>query len=403
MRQAGDPVPRDTPAEAEPDETVGAEQTASAASTASESPYVQGVHLQRTDENVREIAALAAVLGEPTGPDGLLDDLKYDVRRARVVPRLLGRAVREAYRWDAHDERDELWYPQGISTSADASDTEAFPTQAGGGRKVVVTTWYSTGKDGIKRGSRVTFVDLASGKYRHVLLVSPVFDQDGHLTLKPMSIHAGGIVWAGPYLHIAATSRGFVTARVDDIMRVPGDDDHPDKFGLEGTTLYSFGHRYVLPVRFTYQAYTDKGHDKLRYSFMSLDRRSDPPALIAGEYAVGAAATTRLARYPLDPQTWQLAAGDDGFSRPLAIDDGGVRQMQGAVIAAGRYHVTVSHGPWMPGTMCAGEPGSMRVRRWAVPMGPEDLSYWPSTDRIWSVTEHPRRRWIVAMDRAWFD
>ena len=78
--------------------------------------------------------------------------------------------------------------------------------------------------------------------------------------------------------------------------------------------------------------------------------------------------------------------------------------MQGAVIAAGRYHVTVSHGPWMPGTMCAGrEPGSMRVRRWALPMGPEDLSYWPSTDRIWSVTEHPRRRWIVAMDRAWFD
>ena len=365
--------------------------------TASESPYVEGVHLQRTDENVREIAALAAVLGEPTGLDGLLVDLKYAVRKARVVPRLLGRAVREAYRWDAHDERDELWYPQGISTSADASDTEDI-----GGRRMVVTTWYSTGKDGIKRGSRVTFVDLDSGKYRHVLLVSPVFDEDGHLTLKPMSIHAGGIVWAGPYLHIAATSRGFVTARVDDIMRVPGDDDRPDKFGLEGDTLYSFGHRYVLPVRFTYQAYTDKGHEKLRYSFMSLDRRSDPPALIAGEYAVDPDATTRLARYPLDPQTWQLAAGDDGFSRPLAIDEGGVRQMQGAVIASGRYHVTVSHGPWMPGSMCAGEPGSMKVHKWAVPMGPEDLSYWPSTDRIWSVTEHPRRRWIVAMDRSWF-
>ena len=28
-------------------------------STASEMPYVEGVHLQRTDENVREIAALA--------------------------------------------------------------------------------------------------------------------------------------------------------------------------------------------------------------------------------------------------------------------------------------------------------------------------------------------------------
>ena len=34
-------------------------------STASESPYVEGVHLQRTDENVREIAALAEVLSRP--------------------------------------------------------------------------------------------------------------------------------------------------------------------------------------------------------------------------------------------------------------------------------------------------------------------------------------------------
>ena len=98
----------------------------------SESPYVRGVHLQRTDENVREIAALGAVLGEPTGLDGLLGDLKYAVRPARLVPRLLGRAVREAYRWDAHDERDELWYPQGISTSADSSDTEVVA-----GRRIV--------------------------------------------------------------------------------------------------------------------------------------------------------------------------------------------------------------------------------------------------------------------------
>ena len=367
-------------------------------STASESPYVQGVHLQRTDENVREIAALAEVLGGATGLDGLLDDLKWDLRPARVVPRLLGRAVREAYRWDAYDERDECWYPQGISTSADASDSEDI-----GGRKLVVTTWYSTGSDGIKRGSRVTFVDLETKKYRHVLLVSPVFDKAGHLTLRPMNIHAGGIVWAGPYLHVAATGRGFVTARVDDLMRVPGDDDHPDQLGIDGATVSSFGHRYVLPVRFTHQAFTDTGHEKLRYSFMSLDRRSDPPALLAGEYAFGPDATTRLARYRLDPQTWQLAVGDDGFSRPLTLDDGGVRQMQGAVIAAGRFHVSVSHGPWTPGSVFSGEPGSMKERRWAVPMGPEDLSYWPSTDRIWSITEHPRRRWIVSMDRAWFD
>ena len=269
---------------------------------------------------------------------------------------------------------------------------------------MVVTTWYATGKDGIKRGSRVTFVDLDSGNYRHVLLVVPGLRQGRRLTLRPMNIHAGGIVWGGPYLHIAATSRGFVTARVDDIMRVPGDDDHPDELGVEGTDALLLR----LPLRPAGALHLPGLHrrgPREAALLLPVARPALGPAG-AGRRAstpLDPDATTRLARYPLDPETWQLPTGEDGFSRPLAIDEGGVRQMQGAVIAAGRYHVTVSHGPWMPGTVCAGQPGSMRVRRWALPMGPEDLTYWPSTDRLWSVTEHPRRRWIVSMDRAWFD
>lgn len=360
--------------------------------------FVTGVHLQRTDENVREIEALGSVLGAGVGLHGLVEDLKYRARPARVLPRILGRAVREAYAFDAHDQRDRQWYPQGISTSADASDTESFH-----GRRMLAMTWYSTGRDGIKRGSRVTFLDLDTLRYRHVLLVAPVFDKHDRLQLKPMDIHAGGIVWAGEHLHVAATNRGFVTARVDDILRVVGDHERPDELGYDGTRVASFGHRYVLPVRFAYQAFTDEGHHKLRYSFMSLDRRSEPPALIAGEYAYDPDAPRRLARYPLDPQTWTLAAGDDGFSRPLGLDDAGVRQMQGAVVAGGKYHVTVSRGPWMPGSVFTGQPGEMRGRHWALPMGPEDLTYWPSTDRLWSLTEHPHRRWIVSMDRRCFD
>ena len=378
MRPAGEPVPDGTPVS----EPV---------------PYVQGVHLQRTDENHREIAALAAVLGEPAGLGGLLGDLKYQARRSRLPARLLGRAVSEAYTWDAHDQRDVQWYPQGISTSADASDTEKVA-----GRHVLVATWYSTGKDGVKRGSRVTFLDLETLKYRHVLLVVPVFDTEGNLGLRPMKIHAGGIVWAGPWLHIAATERGFVTARIDDIMRVPGDDDRPDEIGIDGQRVASFAHRYVLPVRSTYKAFTDAGHQQLRYSFASLDRGSDPPAVIAGEYNTGSA-TTRLARYPLDADTGQLQTSEDGFSRPLEIDEGGVVQMQGVALAGGRYHATVSHGPWMPGTIYAGSSGRLKPKRLALPMGPEDLSYWPSTDMLWSLSEHPRRRWIVAMKRSAFD
>lgn len=356
-------------------------------------PHVQGVHLSRTDENDREIEALAGMLGERVGLSGLLDDLKYSARRVRFPARLLGRKVSEAFRWDRHDTRDPAWYPQGISTSADASDTEVID-----GRRILVTTWYSK-KD---FGSRVTFLDLDTLRYRHVLLVDPSFDADGNLRLEPLRIHAGGVVWAGPWLHVAATRQGFITARVEDIMSVPGDDERPDEFGITEGRVASYGHHHVLPVRFRYQAHADESHAKLRYSFLSLDRGSNPPAITAGEYGLSGQ-STRLARYPLDPATWLLETGDDGFSRPLAMDEGGVKQMQGAVLTGGRYYVSVSVGPWWPGSVYVGTPGALKAHRWAVPMGPEDIAYWSSTDRLWTLTEHPRRRWILSMKRSSFD
>ncbi len=375
--------------EAAPDDPSGAPEAAEPAFP---------VHLRRTDENVAEIAALGELLGGARGLDDVLGHLKYQARRS-WLGRLLGRAVSTAYTWDRYDNRDRRWWPQGISTSADASDEEVV-----GGRRVLVTTWYAkAGASDGGHGSRVTFLDLDSLKDRHVLLVMPSFDSGGALRLEPLRIHAGGIVWAGPYLHVAATSRGFVTCRVDDIMAVDGDNERPDDFGiLEGQRVASYGHRYVLPVRFRYHAVTDEGQTGLRYSFLSLDRRSDPPSLIAGEYGRGQQ-TTRLARYPLDAATGLLATGDDGWSRPMALDDHGIVQMQGAVLARGRYVATVSQSGWLPGSVYAGTPGAFRRHRFATPPGPEDLAWWPSTDLLWTVTEHPWRRWIVAMPRARFD
>ena len=53
--------------------------------------------------------------------------------------------------------------------------------------------------------------------------------------------------------------------------------------------------------------------------------------------------------------------------------------------------------------MYVGEPGRFRSFPRALPVGPEDISYWPSTDRLWSLTEYPGRRFVFAMDRAQFD
>ncbi len=358
-----------------------------------------GVHLRRTDENVREIDALADLLEGRVGVDAVLADLNRQARRTFLLGRgRLGRAVDWGFTFDRQDRGDRRWWPQGISTSADASDTEDI-----GGKHVLVVSWYAKDESGV----RVTFVDLATLRYRHVLLVVPVLDQQGTLTLRPLRVHAGGIVWNGPYLHVAATARGLMTCRVDDIMRVPdARGTSAYHLGLRGRHLASYGYRYVLPVRFSYRAYADDGFTKLRYSFLSLDRRSDPPSLVAGEYG-RTGQTTRLARYHLEPDTLMLPTGEDGLSRPIGIDEGGVSRMQGASIVDGRYHVTVSHGPWKPGSVYAGTPGDPAnpwvEHRWATPMGPEDIAYWPSTEQFWSVSEHPHRRWVFAMKRSFFE
>jgi hypothetical protein len=334
------------------------------------------VHLVRTDENVAEIDALAERLGGRVGLPALLRDLDRRARRT-LAP---GWAVHRALTWDAADRRDQRWWPQGISTSADASDTEDVE-----GRRMLVVSWYA--KDG--QGSRLTFLDLDRRRYRHVLLVVPVV-RDGVVTVEPLAVHAGGLVWHGPYVHVAATARGVHTCRVDDLLRVPDEE-----------TVDSLGYRYVLPVRFSYQARTDDGLERLRYSFLSLDRASSPPELVVGEYG-NSAQTRRLARYSLDPDTQFLAVGEDGVSRPVVLDDGGVVRTQGAAVANGQWYLTASTGPWVPGSVYAGRPGDFRRHRWATPMGPEDIAWWPSTDLLWSVTEHPRRRWVYAMKRSRF-
>ncbi len=340
-------------------------------------------HLTRTDENVREIDALAAVAGGRAPFEELLGALPHQARQA-ATGRLLGRAVDEAYTWTASDNRDPQWWPQGISTSADADRSEVVA-----GRRLLVVSWYSHPVRGGSHGSRVTVLDLDRLRYEHVLLVVPTVDADGGVSVRPLTVHAGGLVWSGGFLHVAATSRGVVSCRLDDLMR-------------SGGGLTTYGHDWLLPVRFSYRARTPDGQAGLRYSFLSLDRERRPHSLVTGEYGRGTA-STRLARFDLDVESGLLVAGDDGAATPVALDDAGVVQMQGAVVARSRHHVTVSRGAWWPGDVYVGEPGSLRRRRLAVPMGPEDLSYWPSTDRLWSVSEHPRRRWIFSMRRSWFD
>ena len=217
---------------------------------------------------------------------------------------MLGLAVVRALTWERRDRRDLRWYPQGISTSVRTDVT----------RDVLVTSWYSKKDEG-------SFIDLEAKRYRHVLLVEPTV-VDGVPGFKPLKAHAGGVVWHGPYLHVAATGRGFLTCRVEDAMKVPTSS--------LGAGLATYGHDYVLPVRFAYRAANEEGVSRLRFSFMTLDRSTDPPSLVVGEYG-NSKQTRRFARFPTDAETGLLSTGEDGVSHrprrrgPAHPDAGNVR------------------------------------------------------------------------------
>lgn len=354
---------------------------------------VHGVHLRRTDERVDEVAALTAACGGAVGVEGVLHHLERRLRRA--VP--TGLKVWRSWAWDRADSFSRRWWPQGISTSVDATGTARGLVED---REVVLTSWYSHEVDGINKGVRVSFADVNARRYRHVLLVVPKV-VDGQVTFTQLKAHAGGIVWVGPWLYVAGTRKGIHVFRMADITRIPDHlfDPDPTRIGRDENGRFgAFGYREVLPLRFSYRAAADEGEEPLRYSFLSLDRDPTGPGLVVGEYG-RRKQTTRLARFDLDPDTWLLPADEEGYARPLLLEGTGQRGMQGACVVGGTWYLTASHGPWGLGTLYVGRPGAWRAVRRALPMGPEDIAYVPETDSLWSVTEHPGRRWIYKLRR----
>ncbi len=334
------------------------------------------IRLRRTHEDPAAVDAAVARFGDRVGIAGVLAHLNRTAAPARVP----GTAVEWGFGWNAEDARTERWWPQGITTSADAGDPESV-----GGRRLVLTSWYARSRRGANLGSRVSVIDLDTLEYRHVLLVVPERVGD-RVELRPLRVHAGGLVWCGPYLHVAGTRRGLSTCRVDDVIRVASVED-------------AFGYRFVLPVRFGYQAHATQGVEPLRYSFLSLDRGSSPPELLAGEYG-RAEMSRRLVGYPLDPETLHLATHTDDTSRPRWLDERGPGHMQGTVRVGDTCYITASRGRHRTGQLYVGTPGRLRRHPGALPVGPEDITYWPSTDRLWSLSEYPGHRFVFSVARA---
>lgn len=361
----------------------------------------EAVQLVRGRDRSPDNDVLAAAAGGRVGLSGVLIDLNRSARPATAR----GTAATWGFIWDREDCHSERWWPQGITSSADGCPEERYD-----GRSLLITTSYSKKIGGLAKGARISVVDLTDPdrvRYRHVLLVVAKATPEGGVALSPVRAHAGGIVWHGPYVHVAGTAKGIYTFWLDDIVAVGG-TDRPDLLGelpgggQGGGGLGGYGHRYVLPLRTASSSTCADGTEDIRYSFLSLTWDGAEPQVLAGEYGLGKM-TTRLLRYDLDPETGLLASDPAGLSRPSFLHDEGLAQMQGAVSVDGRLHVTTSAGRRGRGSLWVGEPGRLKRYRDALPRGPEDICYWPSRDQLWSTSEYPKARMVLALDRSRFD
>ena len=347
--------------------------------------------IARGADRADAIDALAAHAGGRVGLEGVLADL---ARVGRPVSQQLTR-LELGFTWDDSDRGDRRWWPQGVTGSWDSAPSGS-PGVGDGDGDVLVTTAYAKPVRGVRLGSRITVHDVSDVtrvRYEHVLLVDARLDDDGGLTVSPVHAHAGGAAWAGSHLHVAATSQGFHTFDPRDV--VPAD-------ALGDVGLPAHGHRYLLPARTTYRSITPDGAEPLRFSFFSVTQ--EPRAvrrLVVGEYGRGSM-TTRLWTYDVDSATGLPCTDDDGVARPTFLATQGVERMQGAALVDDRLHVVTSRGRFRRGSIWSEREGHLVQHEFVLPPGPEDLSHRASDDRLWSLTEYPFTRMVVAVDRGRF-
>lgn len=327
--------------------------------------------LRRMPENRRLLDAVEHVA--KVGLDGVLDRRGFRAHRARPT----GAAVTRGYAWRLIDQWTGVWWPQGIAVGEH------------NGVPLAVVSWYAQPRRRAAMGARVSVVDLRNPdhpKYHHVLLVAPR-DSGAGVVLDPVPVHAGGIVWAGDRLLVAATFDGLLEFRLSDILRA-------DSRGPLRRASGPFRNRYLLPVFARYQPSAGDG-GRLRYSFLSLESgraststtESSELRLLAGEY--GRSDDLRIAR---------LTLRDDGAS-VTETHLPNVPKMQGVVLVGDRWYISSSHGAH-GGDLWSGPIDDLHKNDGVLPPGPEALAVWPGRSEVWSVSEVAGRRWLFAFDSS---
>ena len=326
----------------------------------------------------------------------VIDNLNRDGRAglsSSATQRLAGQGA-VGFRWNTGDEQVGYWYPQGITGTSDAEANERFD-----GRRLLMVSWYNKTDDRPTRGARITVADiddLQNVRYRHLLLVDPEDEGDGP-DFGPAeydsgnALHVGGIVWYGNYLYAADTAQGV---RVYDLGRIfqPTHTDDTERVGISAGRSDAHGYAYAVPRIARYRLTSESC--RVRFSFIGLDRQSDPPALVTGEY-FSDHPNGRLVVWPLDPET-HLPEVRQGITKGVDAVVIGQTRSQGGVRVGEHFYVSSSSQQGSFGLLYKNRAGQQST---SVPWvyGAEDLYHERSHGLLWTPAEHPGTRDVVAV------
>ena len=140
-----------------------------------------------------------------------------------------------------------------------------------------------------------------------------------------------------------------------------------------------------------------------RFSYVAVDRSQAAHRLITGAYC-DSGDVGRVGRWPLDAQTGRPVVDPrDGLVHASEAYRLARNHIQGAVSVGSRWYLSRSAGSKNNGQLIVASPdagpvGSLRATETRqAGIGPEDLSYWPAQNQVWTVTEHAGRRMLYGV------
>jgi hypothetical protein len=276
---------------------------------------------------------------------------------------------RRGYCWNATDQADTNWYPQGLAGNGESGWT-------GFAGSALIATWYTRNAPVQTRVSVISAPGSVPGAYGNFLLKEPIQDctLGCQTVLVDIKSHVGGAAWVGKYLYVPETSKGF---RVFDLTR-----------------FVQLGSEWVLPQVAFYKQPAGAG---LLFSAASTTGAPTAPSILSVEFD-RTTTDRRIVSWPVVASTGRLlvSSGSVTASEATVMDGAVVDSVQG-IAALGDSLVLSRSWSTQPAYLLRAGVGGGHVIRTGTVIGAEDLTYEPATNRLWTLGERPNSRALVSI------